>query len=858
MIIRNILLQNIRSYKTPQPIQLAPGTTLFEGDIGSGKSTILLSIEFALFGLGDIEGSYLLRHGEKKGSVQLEFTINSHEYKVYRSLERKKTSITQKEGYIVEDGTKTDYSVGEMKTRILEILNFNERPKPKTSSLIYRYAIFTPQEMMKEVLLQPAEKRLETLRRAFRIEDYSIISNNTSVMLTWIDRETELLKRQTKDITEKQATLCREKEILQGYNQELSKLTNELESLRDCQQQVSSQIEKLQKQKEHVQQLQTEIPHIEKELEQQTRQIADENNRAKKLQETTLEIEAAEQALIQLRPQYEELIADKKRLNQLETPITEAQKLTRRVGELSKVILNEKNHIEKEINKLQTSINTLKDKICDQKNATLKISPLEQNENELTAELENLQPISEKLQSLKQEQSRLQQDIKNRKERSDQLRLEFNDLKRIGIGAQCPKCKQELTQNHYEDVEKGYENELKDLAIKIDEAGHTGTDISLEIFELSLKEKALKQKQVDLSEIREELATLRQQEKAVLEKETELNQNTEQLNKNRNSLTDESYAKEEREELAKAKTELENLAPLQTEYDQLKDKTKQMENLNIQEKYLRSTEKISKKDSVQQEIAENKAKIESFAAEIAQTRQKIDEKKTQFDQEKHVLTEVTALETEKRKIDQKCELKASEVAAKKRDKENSEKETKRIQEEIKTRENQLLRLDEFKQYETWLSEYFIPTIKSIENHVMANINSEFNQLFQKWLSQLLETGDITVRVDDKFTPIIEQNGYEMDVASLSGGEKTSVALAYRLALNVMVKKVCEAMQSNLLILDEPTDGFSREQLFRLRDILNELKCEQVITVSHETELESFVDKIYRITKEAGESKIVVA
>ena len=112
-----------------------------------------------------------------------------------------------------------------------------------------------------------------------------------------------------------------------------------------------------------------------------------------------------------------------------------------------------------------------------------------------------------------------------------------------------------------------------------------------------------------------------------------------------------------------------------------------------------------------------------------------------------------------------------------------------------------------------------------------------------------------MRVDENFTPTIEQDGYEMDVESLSGGEKTSVALAYRLALNVMVKKVCEAMHSNLLILDEPTDGFSREQLFRLRDILKELNCEQVIAVSHESELESFVDKIFRITKEAGESKI---
>jgi exonuclease SbcC len=120
----------------------------------------------------------------------------------------------------------------------------------------------------------------------------------------------------------------------------------------------------------------------------------------------------------------------------------------------------------------------------------------------------------------------------------------------------------------------------------------------------------------------------------------------------------------------------------------------------------------------------------------------------------------------------------------------------------------------------------------------------------------MEMGDITVRIDDYFTPLIEQNGYELAVNSLSGGEKTSVALAYRLALNIMVKRVCEAMHSNLLMLDEPTDGFSTEQLVRVRDILDDLQCEQVIMVSHERELEGFVDKIFKVRKETGISQVI--
>ena len=63
MIIKKISLCNIRSYRNPPTIELTTGVTLFEGDVGSGKSTILSAIEFALFGLGEFDGSYLLRHG---------------------------------------------------------------------------------------------------------------------------------------------------------------------------------------------------------------------------------------------------------------------------------------------------------------------------------------------------------------------------------------------------------------------------------------------------------------------------------------------------------------------------------------------------------------------------------------------------------------------------------------------------------------------------------------------------------------------------------------------------------------------------------------------------------------------------
>ncbi len=111
------------------------------------------------------------------------------------------------------------------------------------------------------------------------------------------------------------------------------------------------------------------------------------------------------------------------------------------------------------------------------------------------------------------------------------------------------------------------------------------------------------------------------------------------------------------------------------------------------------------------------------------------------------------------------------------------------------------------------------------------------------------------RIDESFRPIVEQDGYEQSLDYLSGGEKTSIALAYRLALNTIVRKAATSMKSNLLILDEPTDGFSKEQLLKMREIFIELACPQVIVVSHEKELESFADQVFRVFKDQGTSMI---
>ena len=157
----------------------------------------------------------------------------------------------------------------------------------------------------------------------------------------------------------------------------------------------------------------------------------------------------------------------------------------------------------------------------------------------------------------------------------------------------------------------------------------------------------------------------------------------------------------------------------------------------------------------------------------------------------------------------------------------------------------------------WLEEYFANVVDLIEKQIMLKVHRDFNGLFEKWFNMLMENENFNVRLDDEFSPLIQQNGHDIDYLYLSGGEKTAIALAYRLALNQVINNLMTSIKTrDLLILDEPTDGFSDEQLDRVRNVLSELNLKQLILVSHEQKIESFVDNVIRLNKEQHITKII--
>ncbi|HIH51238.1 MAG TPA: AAA family ATPase [Nanoarchaeota archaeon] len=162
-----------------------------------------------------------------------------------------------------------------------------------------------------------------------------------------------------------------------------------------------------------------------------------------------------------------------------------------------------------------------------------------------------------------------------------------------------------------------------------------------------------------------------------------------------------------------------------------------------------------------------------------------------------------------------------------------------------------------KEMRDWISKNFSEILLKIEQSVLATLHSQFESLLRKWFAMLVEEQEMNVRLDPDFSPIVEQAGFDTEYSHLSGGERTAVALAYRLALNQVINSLISQIKTrDLLILDEPTEGFSYTQLDKMRDVLRELNLKQLILISHNPKIESFVDNVLRAQKEGHVSRVV--
>ena len=198
-----------------------------------------------------------------------------------------------------------------------------------------------------------------------------------------------------------------------------------------------------------------------------------------------------------------------------------------------------------------------------------------------------------------------------------------------------------------------------------------------------------------------------------------------------------------------------------------------------------------------------------------------------------------------------------DLSAERKTQEYLKKEVNELKAGLEEKEKLKEKLEYSTEIRNWLKEQFPVLLRDIERQILISSARDFNTFFKEWFNILVESGNIEVEIrPDDFQPIINVDGYDSPFRDLSGGEKSAISLAYRLALTKIINERYQDVKTkDLLILDEPTDGFSQQQVNRMQEIFNSLNTSQMIIISHERVLDSFVTDIYTFKKSNHLTKV---
>jgi DNA repair protein SbcC/Rad50 len=478
----------------------------------------------------------------------------------------------------------------------------------------------------------------------------------------------------------------------------------------------------------------------------------------------------------------------------------------------------EKSNKDSRLSEVNSSLRVLKLKFDDFKNiieAKNKDLELIEKENNRRSELnKEMEILSNKLETLINQKSR---DNSNIVKLNEEINLLNSELKEYGgedfelINKKLSGAEEDIRRIEFEN--KGLHKKIGEFEFSIKSSDKLKSDIV----------------QLDICPICKQEVTKEHKYSIKINEDTKLKEIRELFEQHK------TREKENETLLSELKNKLEELNKIKNKNELLKVKK---ENLDSKTRLL--SELLNEQNRIKKEIGE----INSQKLGLGKLLEQLPDLTEKYNNLRIELNEI--LESE-RKIN-------SQFVA-------GEREVKLISERILELKESILKREKLKedivrysQMISFLEKDFISIVSIIEKQIMKKVHSDFDKLFKDWFKILVEGEDLEISLGYDFGMVIRQNGYDIDYDHLSGGERTAAALAYRLALNQVINTIMSEINTkDILILDEPTDGFSSDQVDKLRIVLEELKIKQVIIVSHDPKIESFVDSVLRFEKKEGES-----
>ena len=883
-------------------LDFSNGISIVMGQNGAGKSTILESISFALFKQHSGRSlQHLVRSGQTKMKVQLDFTVGGRTYRVLRERGKStsKAELRIKEGesfhslatgdkqvsYEIQDLMEMDGDLflNAVYVRQGEIADLIDKTQSEKKQLIGKLlGIESLEKAWRNMLPLIKDYEGQKERCKGRIEGMGELKKELDAELekkTILLKEIETSQSKIKQIIMELEALKRDKDEMDTrkirFNEIESLIRFKRESLltaRNNEKDLLEELKGIEEKEERIKEIEPELPRINDlaSLKESLSDLANLNIKNAEIESRITNINKFQTTLSENEPFFEEYNIIKEKINEInlqmepfsgikgsmiqlkinKTQIQDkSKKITQEIGERFNYANNILGTDFKDWEALNSHLTRFKSA------AELKLESLTTQINENTSKISSLESLNKSMQK------------------------PLSELKTVE--GQCPVCKSDIDESKKNELVSGYLNDIKsnsesikNIQSLLKDLNEEKTDLNSKYLQInSINTDILKEKTESLVDISGELEKIESQMedlqgKVALLEEMEANLNSKKGRLNEIQANYERYIKvqgslesagnldeldKEMKELLNQKTlkeeEINNLTiklGLSTvDMESIDAEISRLKNLNDEYQQIRGI--VSKKESVVEKIQKMGAEILKITGEQEKSQQEL--KGIAYDEEIH------------QNLINSFNGKNIEF----QDTNGQEKEfsgqLKGVLENIKRIEGELGLYDKYKAELSSLDD-FLKLLnlfrdlygkdgiqKELRNKSRPLIEQNTKEFFEKFN---FEYSDITLDEDyniDVYGPVGKTT---LDM--ISGGERIAVALALRLGIT----KALSGGSLELIMLDEPTIHLDTYRRSELIDILKRMSIiPQMIIVTHDADLEEAAENIIKVEKIEGISKVTV-
>ncbi|MDR3222755.1 MAG: SMC family ATPase [Methanobrevibacter sp.] len=916
MIIEKLILKNFKSY-LDTTVDFQQGINMVIGENGAGKSTILEAISFALFKkhtgiLNDLIKLDKDKEVEKrrKMSVTLEFRANGVLYRVKR--ERSKTSskallFMEDKDSLIEDNDFVRMVSGdnEVNKEIQNIINLD--------SELFLNAIYIKQGEIANLISKTPSERKKLISKLLGVESLEKAWKNGLQIIHGYENKKVELKTLVDASTEFGKELKDKKLTCSGLNSEKKNLRNKLIDLQKFNKEKILEKENMDSEKSVFETLNLELKNESDNL-QKTK--SDKEVFDKQL----IEINKVEEDMDKLKPKvdklpiYEDFLVSCKEIKNLKEKQLSLKKQLEDVNKYSEILEKEKplyeeyKILEKDLNRLNERKNEINNKLQLMNKDIETITDLEKEINKDKHEIDNFSEIiKDKLsieandfeslnKFLDENKTKIQDKINDLQDTSSSKNQEISSLKeKINLASEdkkqlekveneCPVCKSEISlekrnqlndsykfiidkntktiDEFNEDIKK-FSSQKNFLLNKLNEVDgfikeSQGYKLRSETLIKNLNKKNELEKGVNSENEKLDLGkilTLIKDKEEKLENIKESNHNyleakgsvkalekpfviTNELAKIENSLDSEVEnikSIREKDSFLSSNTAEEKLKERINDLKQSNDEYKRLEGILTNKKVV-----ISQIESKEKNIIETMTKIDKINADLEVS--KYDE----FEYNKYIMT----INSNTEKISESAEKIAkldgeiSQLTNSIKSLEEKVKDSNKNKQELENVSDFLKLLNDIRELfskdgiQKDLRLHSKPLIEEYTKEYFEKFNFSYNDLY----------------IDEDYNISVFGGYGETKLDMVSGGEKIGIALSLRFGITKAISKG----NINTILLDEPTihlDDYRRNELI---EIIGNVDIPQMIIVTHDDELENAADKVIKVEKVEGESKIIIA